>query len=226
MARGKQAAKSANRRAQAAQAKTGEVKERLTKEREEKDAHIKELREEINRLKNSHRTEAERLAAEEVARLREEMLELTRQRSAAAELVRQAAKSKEYLVFNACRYISMTQGIGPGEAFTLVATWITGENFNGVRDAESFLTENMLPSDGWLAQNMRRDAHWDHIISKSKMMATPSAMSLDAAEEQGNESIHPDYRAIWYEKRPTSTRVTARRSVNVIPQARMVLRKP
>jgi len=201
--RGKQAAKAANRRAQVAQAKTDEVKGRLSKEREDSDARIKELEAEVRRLKDNHRAEAERLAAEEIARIREEMKGVADQRAQLAEGLLDVMKSKEYLVFNACRFLSMVEGIPPFHAMARVATWVTEEDFGGVTDIEEYLTKLALPADGWVAALLRRNRNISRTLKRQTANGgTPFAISIDEAQKQNHDLIHEKYQPSWYEERP------------------------
>lgn len=211
MARGKQAAKAANRRAVKATEKAEEVKARLAKERQDSDQLIKELREENTRLRDGIRAEAERMAAEEVQRLNEEKALLAEQLNQAREAVREVMKTKEYLVFSACRYISMTKGFGPGRAFEMVYTWMTGEDYTGIYDVEKSLTKLALPPDGWVAENLRRNTFHERMVAQSQLFKTEGAVSLDRAEEEEYPDIHPQYQPHWYKEQPP-VRIVNRRS--------------
>lgn len=197
MARGKQAARAAKRREEAAQAKTGEIKERLAQERAAADEEIKSLRAEIRRLKDNHRVEAERLAAEEIARLRQEKDEALAGRATALEAVETMADTLDRMVFNGSRYCSMMNGVPPGTAMLAVITWLTGKDAQAIRDVNRFLEEAGLPKDGWAARQLRRRARV-HQASSQVIGDTVLATSLDTAEKEGDDRIHPKYRANWY----------------------------
>lgn len=206
MARGKQAAKAAKRREEAAQAKTGEVKERLAKERADADALIKALRAEIRQLKDGHRVEAERLAAEEIARLRQEKDEALTQRAATLETVEVMANNLDRMVFNGSRYCSMIHGIPPGAAIVSALTWLTGEDARAIRDVTQFLDEVGLPQDGWAARQLRQFSH-HHQASSLLIEDGRLAPSLDTSEEEEDDRIHSAYRPAWYQAyRPQAQR--------------------
>lgn len=192
MARGKQAAASARRKATRAQEKTDEVKSRLQAEREQSDQEIKNLKAEVHRLKTDHLLEAQRLAAEEISRVRAEHEETTAQLKAVVEGAQQIMYTKDYLVANACRYISMTIGDTPLEALDMVVTWMTGEDFHEeILNYEAFLERLALPPDGWVGTLWKRNKHLNPL-------RTGSAISLENAEKVGHDRIHKDYNPAWY----------------------------
>lgn len=198
MARGKQAAKAAKRREEAAQAKTGEVKDRLAKERQEYDARIKELQAEVRRLKDGHRAEAERLAAEEIERLQGEKEAALARRGVALEAVETMANTLDRMMFNGSRYHSMIHGIPPGAAILPVLTWLTGEDARAIHDVTQFLEEVGLPQDGWAARQLRQFSR-HHQASSLVLGNTVLAPSLDTAEEREVDGIHSAYRPAWYQ---------------------------
>lgn len=202
MARGKEAAKAARRREAQAQARTGVVKERLQKEREQLGEEINELRAEILRLKNERQADAAKLAEEAILEVRQEVA----QREADVELLKAALKeamaSKDYLVFNACRYMSMRDGKPPLAVLARVFTWMTEESFVGVDNTEEFLLRLALPPDGWVASHLRRSNNVLRVNKRTAREGDSLTISLDQAEEEGHKDIHEDYIPQWYAHRP------------------------
>lgn len=227
--KGKEAARAATRRANEADAKLAETKQRLADERAVHGLQIDALKKEITRLKEERTEEAALLAASEVVRLAVEIDELTRLLAEQETHTATVMAGKDYLIRNACKYVSMTMGIGPGEAFDMVATWITGENFEGTRDIDTYIEQLDVPADGWTAEQLRATRNIRAVQAKAGHVR---AVSLEEAEAEGHAAIHPGYRPEWYADNPkpryTMNRRTGGRGRNAgvirLQQTKMTLR--
>jgi hypothetical protein len=218
--KGKQAARAANRRADTAEAKAEELKGRLASERSDWDIREKSLKEEIGRLKNGLIEEAGRLAAEEISRLNEELIQARRQLSEAEARVEAEAEARDYLMRNMCKYISMTEGVQPSLALGRVITWLTNKPYTQNADVNATLRDLQLPSDGWVAKLLRRGATY------LKDRGGETSVPLDYAEEHHEEfPVHPGYQSIWYAKEAAPRLDGGRRgAVTLVPKTQVILR--
>lgn len=106
------------------------------------------------------------------------------------------ADKKDAFVKEACRYVSMREGIPPMRALRLVLTWMSGERY-GAQITESWLIDQGLPHDGWVLLQFRANRYSDRAQAVVDGSAT---VTLDEAEEEGHPDIHPAYRRDWYDE--------------------------
>jgi hypothetical protein len=199
MARGREAARAAGRRAVEAQGLAAAKDAELAALRSEHKKEATALRDEIKRLRCDHMAEASKLATEEVGRRLAEIEEKQRDLGFSVDMGHNLLYQKDKFVRNACRYISMTKGLDPSTALEMVVTWMTDEDCMGLTDSAAFIVKLGVPSDGWVAMELRRVQHWNRTIAKKSIRSgKPRAVSLDHAEQEGNPNIHPEYKPHWY----------------------------
>lgn len=206
--KGKYAARAENRRSADLSAQLATARETLRTERDEASRRITDLESEVRRLRADHLAEASRLADKEVSRRLEEAAAERRQRGISDDTLVNFVIRNDRFIMNACRYLSMTKGIHPLEAIPVVTTWATDKDFYGVTDTTEFLTELGVPVDGWVA------GVWARIQADAERRDTrrairdnrPEAISLDRAESEGHQDIHPNYKPAWFGEGPSVSR--------------------
>ena len=196
MARGKEAVQAANRRAADAETTLAVAKERLAAERVEIHAENERLKLEVQRLNR----EADSIAAERAdAQVRQRLEELENERhrrGLTEEVVVYLARAKDFLIRNACKYVSMTTGEPPDIALPMVLAWMTERTIHEVSENEDFLLSLGLPLDGWVASESKQiKRRQDYGRRGPKGVA---AISLTDAEQELDPRIHPDYQTRWY----------------------------
>lgn len=197
--KGREAVRAANRRTEEAKAEAEALRAELAKERADRKAEAAELRSECKRLKADHMAEASRLAVEEVSRRLAQVEAERRARGLSDDMVKQSMHTLDRLVKNACRFVSMTHGLDPIDALCSVVTWMTGEDFIGVFDADKFIVEFGFPQDGWVADLARYQRYF--MRNDAKRVARgdeDKALNLDRVEREAKIKIHPDYVSEWY----------------------------
>lgn len=208
MARGREAARAAARRAIEAQEQAAAKDQELAALRSEHKAEATALRDEIKRLRADHMAEASKLAAEEVKRRIDALQEEQRRRGFTEEMLGDLLFQKERLVWNACRYISMTTGLGPGNALEMVITWMADKDFNGAADVPRLIAKLGLPDDGWVATMLTAGRYFDRLRwRKEQRRGVASAEGLDTVLETGKFrgqwfEPHGNYRESWYPRSP------------------------
>ena len=194
--KGREAVRAAQRRETQTRDELAQVKAQLRDERDRHHRREVELESEASRLRNDIRIEAGAIAAEQVKKKLAEADEERRQRGLSDDIVIYFTYQKDWLIRNACRYLSMTKNMHPRHALALVLTWATDHDIDYLlNDRESFFLDLGLPMDGFVATEIR--------IGKKQEKRFPSAaMTLSRALAEGHEDIHPDYTvkqdAEWY----------------------------
>lgn len=196
MTRGKQAAAAANRRADAAEEKVTELKERLAAERAEWDAREKQYKADIGQLRESLSDRAASLAADEITRLSERVSGLLAEKSAVEEQLQESAKARDYLIRNMARYLSMRDGVPPARAVAIVVTWLTNETYGESMNADQVREKLDLPHDSWCVTELRMSES----VQPTHGVVAHSLNEVDAHPEQFD--VHPSYNAFWYEMPP------------------------
>lgn len=197
--RGKEAARSANRRHAEAVASAEELRGRLQRLESAYQKRIVDLETEIRRLRTEHRAEASRIAAEEVHRRMAEAERERRARGLSDDVAMNLMLKKDKFVMNACRYLSMKEGLPPRAVLPRVMAWMTDKDFYGFDNAQ-MLVELGVDANGWLVRNIRADKHWERMLaSRNRRKGKPEAFSLDYAEDHRDDfEIHPNYNPSWY----------------------------
>ncbi len=199
--KGKYSVRAENRRANELSAQISALRETLSSEREEANRRIGALEAEVRRLHTEHLAEASKLAENEIARRTAEVGEERRRRELAEDTLKRFVIRTDVFIMQACRYVSMTTGMHALDAIGMVSTWATNKDFYGVTDTKTFLAELGVPEDGWVATTwLKVDTRRERRTAKVRLAhARPEAVTLDRAESEGNERIHPDYDPTWYD---------------------------
>lgn len=196
--KGKEAARSANRRTAEVAATADELRERLRRQESTYQRRIVELESEVRTLRNEHRAEASRIATAEVRRRMAQVEEERRQRGLSDDITINLCYQKDKFIMNACRYLSMTLGKPPRMVLPLVMTWCTDEDFFGFTGVDRLLKIGVAV-DGWLARQLKANKHYERIWRAENVAnGQAEAMTLDRAEREGHKDIHPGYKPSWY----------------------------
>lgn len=197
--KGKEAIGAARRREAEAEERASGAAQQLKDERDEHKTEVAALRTEIRRLQADHLAEAGRIASEEVRR-RQAEVEDARNRSGMSDDIAIALMwQKDRLIRNACKYLSMTQGVYPTEAICLVLTWATDKGLDRNLSPTALAAALGVPVKGWTVKVWRGEYEWSRRVGGGTG-GTPSlkTVSLDEAIESGREDIHPNYQRKWY----------------------------
>jgi len=225
MARGKDAARAAHRRELASQGEVAKLRTQLAEERTAHHVEVEAMKAEIVKLRADARRKAAGLAESaidasraEARRAREDTLFLVDTNKSVLW------KQKDVLIREACRYISMTTGTDPINAFCVVWTWVTNEDLpDGITSLPMDLAMNWgISDDGWVALMLRRNLSAIRMARNSARTRRrhghsrePVAITLDHAEELGGDpgamddygqrvrdgyQVHPGYKRWrgWY----------------------------
>lgn len=191
MARGREAARAAQRRAAEAAEKLGTAQKQADETRERAQEENQKLREEIAALHREMEQRAGQLAGQELAAARAATHTAGQQRAAAVEQLKEALDHRDHLVREACRYVSMTTGQPPMAALAVVSTWITGKRPQFKLPPAGILASLGLPAAGWAAHTLTH-------AGRAARIAATNVISLDEAEDSGGTHVHTAYRSDWY----------------------------
>jgi hypothetical protein len=207
MARGKAAARSANRRATAVGERVAELESELKEAQRAHRAQVQQLRTELTQARSEVTRQAEVLAQAELARVRGEVDAANDQCRVGEKLLWNTTLKQDRLIRNACRYLSMKSGRHPLDVLPLVITWLTDEDFyiEDYGDPAALLVKLGVDRSGWVAHILLRrvDTVLTKYDTKSRELASrervPTAWSLDHVEDHPEDfSIHEKYKPKWY----------------------------
>lgn len=193
--KGREAIRTAQRRTAEANQTVERLRAELAQATDKHRREAQDLRDEVTRLQATISREAGRIAAQEVSRRLAEAQEERRRCGLSDDIVMHLAYRKDRLIRNACRYISMIDGVAPPNALAQVLTWCTDKDIRGLPDRVDRLIELGIPHDGWVARVLAREKYWSRTERKS---GTNAAISLDHAQEQDHARINPRYNPKWY----------------------------
>jgi hypothetical protein len=199
--KGSEAVRAARRREADALAAADELRAELNQVREDHRKVVLDLEVEIRRLRSEHAHEAAQLAQREVERRIEEAGEERRRRGFSDDLAGDHQYKQDRFAYNACRYLSMTEGQPPHAVLPRVMTWLLNEDYYGPISRVNLLVKCGLPPDGWVAKWMGVHKHLNGRRAKNRYkQERPIAYSLDRAWREQFDAIHPDYKPEWYPK--------------------------
>lgn len=207
MTKGKYANRAENRRTDSAEAEVVRLRAELVAQRDSAAATIKDLSAQVLDLKTDVLGHANKLVSAEVARRIEAFHEERKMRGLSDDILKQHAMKQDRLMFNACRYLSMTKGYEPLKALDLVMTWVTDDDYFGAYDPVKLVIELGVMGGGWVDRTLRSiDRTWERgMTRRNKRRNTARAVALDhvaeivEADPEGNGfEIHPKYNPKWY----------------------------
>lgn len=202
--KGRDAVRSARRREAEAREEVEQLRAEIKQMESDHRKTVVDLESKIRRLRVEAHKEAGKIAAKTVQQKLAEAKEERRKRGFSDELAIDLMYQKDKFVRNACRYISMTKGFNPRHALTIVCTWMTDDDCYGLVDSVDLMIKLGLPRDGWVHRMLKRDKHLSRTLRKQNLKRDdPPAISLDRAEREGHEDIHPEYTKkghLWYSK--------------------------
>lgn len=194
--RGKQAARAANQRAEVAQEKITELRERLHEERGSRAIEVQGLKDQIGELKNSLVKTAGQLAADEIARLTEELAQAQAQISESQRVISQEGHARDYLMRSMAHFVSLTEGIEPSFALARVIVWLTDERVYYSDSADALIERVRVPHDGWVAKTLRQSRRAG---GADQVQSHPLS---DVVENLSDFPVHPKYVGTWYAAQP------------------------
>jgi hypothetical protein len=194
--KGKEAAQAARRREAEALRELRNLRAELAGERRRAHDETQALKGEIRQLHSEILSKARSIADEAIQRRSAELEDALAAEGLTRDLVDQLQIQKDKLLFNACRYISMTKGASPLTALTMVWTWFTEMDCYGLPDNPALMFSLGLPQNGWVATQLRGLNPRLHRRGTAAREAAnvPLAVSLQHAERQDRDDIHPGYR--------------------------------
>lgn len=196
--------------ARAAERRQYELTEQLNKLKEEhatlKKLHADEvaaLRAEKRTLRDSMREEATQLAAKEIARLTNEREEEYERRALCEDRLDDLAWRKDVLLYNACRYLSMSLGLDVVNALGMISTWMLDKNYDEVV-TEAMMIDEGVPADGWICTNLRANQTRVKPFHNLLLRSDENSMfiALGKVEELRPSTVHPLYRAEAFAAHP------------------------
>lgn len=197
MTRGKYAARAANHRESQLTAELGQLRAQLAEERQQHHTEIQALKTELTTLRGDILGQAKQVANREIEARRAELEQAMYDQGLSFDLINALAVQRDRLIFNACRYLSMREGLGPIDALQCVWTWFTNVDCYALPGGGSNVDWLVLglPKDGWVAGQLRRqNPHWrKHLLKKDLANGTPYARPLGSIDIN-DERIHPNYR--------------------------------
>lgn len=213
MARGKDAASAARRRQLASQEATAALRVQLADERAAHHAETEALKAEIVKLKADARRKASEIAEASIEASRAEVAKEQGDHRQLQDVTYILGKQRDVFIREACRYISMTTGVGPGRALEVVWTWLTSEEMPyGFTSVPDLATWGIIP-DGWVGGVLRSQVLFHTRVAKNRSRLARRGLSvvgggpvtLDQAEEIAENPeapehdhfrkiIHPEYR--------------------------------
>lgn len=202
--RGKAAAQSANRRTRIERERVRELELELTRLRAQSRDEINELRRQLAKSRTEQMRVAGELAHRSVERERQLTAAAQHKQALSDDIGAAFMTSKDRLIMNACRYISMTKGFRPLEALELVTTWCTDKDCYGYSKSRvDILVELGVGPDSWTSWQLSRlNKHLERRLARRRRQHEhPRAWALDHAEANPEDfEIHPDYKPSWYPK--------------------------
>lgn len=202
MVKGRQAARASARQNAEATNTIVKLKEDFAAATKMYDEHVSELRAEIEELRNQMREEATTIAMDEVIRLTAEKEEETARRSACEEKNDELAWRKDVLVYNTCKYLSMSLGLDVAGALGMISTWMLDKDYDSPLTVD-MLVENGLPHDGWAcmytraSKNLIKSFHGSLRSGENSMF-----LELGNVEKLRPDTIHRMYNPDLYLARP------------------------
>ncbi|WP_282795767.1 hypothetical protein [Streptomyces sp. CC224B] len=211
--RGREAARAAGHKLAQAQEELADLRRQLAEEKQRHAEEVAALRGEIRGLKQDATSQAEQIAARALEEARAEAARASSARSAAEEALRAHQRGKDDLVYNTCRYLSMTRGVPPIKSLEIVIPWMTGRDYAGIENLKQMLADCGLPADGWTARLARPHERALRKVAKAGDHKTNTVVSLDHGLDQPDEiTVHPRYNKSWYKPAdaPTGSQQRAR----------------